>query len=86
MATLALTATRELLGRLPSQDPVAESLSIMSSTARDNDDGTWSVVVYAPEDRIPELEALGYDVRVLTTDAQLRAHWQEVFDEGPPIT
>jgi hypothetical protein len=35
------------------------SVSIVGSTAEDNDDGTWSVTVYAGEDQIPALEALG---------------------------
>ena len=83
MATLALTASRDLLGRLPSQESV--SVSIVGSTAEDNDDGTWSVTVYAGEDQIPALEALGYAIEVVTTDAELVARWQEIAVDEPEV-
>jgi len=80
MATLALTGPGELLGRLPSQSlPV----SVVASTAEENDDGTWSVTVYAGEDKIPALEALGYAIEVVTTDAELIARWQEIAIDEP---
>jgi len=81
MATLALTASRDLLGRLPSQESV--SVSIVGSTAEENDDGTWSVTVYAGENQIPALEALGYAIEVITTDAELVARWQEIAVDEP---
>jgi hypothetical protein len=83
MATLALTASRDLLGRLPSQESV--SVSIVASTAAENDDGTWSVTVYTAEDQVPTLEALGYAVEVLTTDAELVARWQEIDVDEPEV-
>jgi hypothetical protein len=76
MATLALTASRELLGRLPSQESV--TVSIVASTAEENEDGTWSLTVYAAEDQVPALEALGYTVAVVTSDAALAARWLEI--------
>jgi hypothetical protein len=83
MATVALTASRDLLGRLPSQESV--SVSIVGSTAEENDDGTWSVTVYAGEDQIPALEALGYAIEVMTTDAELVARWQEIAVDEPGV-
>ena len=83
MATLALTASRDLLGRLPSQESV--SVSIVGSTAEENDDGTWSVTVYAGEHQIPALEALGYAIEVMTTDAELVARWQEIAVDEPGV-
>lgn len=76
MATLALTASRDLLGRLPSQESV--TVSIVASTAEENEDGTWSLTVYAAEDQVPALEALGYTVAVVTSDAALAARWLEI--------
>jgi hypothetical protein len=76
MATLALTASRDLLGRLPSQESV--TVSIVASTAEENEDGTWSLTVYASEDQVSALEALGYTVAVVTSDAALAARWLEI--------
>ena len=83
MATLALTGPGELLGRLPSQSlPV----SVVASTAEENDDGTWSVTAYAAEDQVPALEVLGYSVRVVTADAELLARWQEIEVDEPGVS
>lgn len=76
MATLAVTGPRDLLGRLPSQESV--TVSIVASTAEENEDGTWSLTVYAAEDQVPALEALGYTVAVVTSDAALAARWLEI--------
>jgi hypothetical protein len=78
-----LTGPRDLVGRLPSQ---AVPLSIVASTADENDDGTWSVTVYAGEDQVPALEALGYSVRVVTPDAELLARWQEIEVDEPGVS
>ena len=83
MATLALTGSRDLLGRLPSQ-PVP--FSIVASTAAENDDGTWSVTGYAAEDQIPALEALGYSVQVVTSDAELLDRWHEIEVDEPGVS
>lgn len=82
MATLAVTGPRDLVGRLPSQ---SVPLSIVASTAGENHDGTWSVTVYAGEDQVPALEALGYAVRVVTPDADLLTRWQEIEVDEPGI-
>jgi hypothetical protein len=76
VATLAVTGPRDLLGRLPSQESV--TVSIVASTAEENEDGTWSLTVYAAEDQVPALEALGYTVAVVTSDAALAARWLEI--------
>jgi hypothetical protein len=84
MATLALTAQRDVLLGLPGNAPVA--LSIVRASAEPNDDGTWSVTGYAAEDQIPALEALGCTVQVVTSDATLLARWQEIqIDDDPPV-
>jgi hypothetical protein len=83
MATLAVTGSRDLLARLPAQSlPV----SIVASTAEENDDGSWSVTAYAAEDQVAALEALGYSVRVVTPDAELLARWQEIEVDEPGIS
>jgi hypothetical protein len=82
MAILAVSATRQLMTQLPSQAPV--SVSILGSTAAEGTDGTWTVTVHAAEDQIPALEALGYAVEVVTTDAQLLGQWQEIAVDPPP--
>jgi hypothetical protein len=82
MAIMTLSGPRDLMLLLPRQDSV--EVSINASTARENDDGTWTVAVHAPEDQIPGLEGLGYAVQVLTTDAQLLARWQEIAVNRPP--
>ena len=82
MAILTLSGPRELLLQLPRQESV--EVSIKASTARENDDGTWTVAVHAPEDQIPGLEGLGYTVQVVTTDAQLLARWQDIAVNRPP--
>jgi hypothetical protein len=83
MATLAVTGPRDLLARLPSQ---SVPLSIVASTAAENDDGTWSVTVYAGEEQVPALESLGYTVRVVTSDAELLARWQEIEVDEPGVS
>ena len=83
MAFLAVTASQDLMARLPRQESV--SVGILGSSAEDNDDGTWSVTVYARDDQVPALEALGYAVRVVTTDAQLRSLWQELDVDRPTV-
>jgi hypothetical protein len=54
------------------------TVSIVASTAEENEDGTWSLTVYAAEDQVPALEALGYTVAVVTSDAALAARWLEI--------
>lgn len=80
MALLAVTGPQELMLRLPRQETL--SVGIVGSTAEENDDGTWSVTVLAPEAQVPALEALGYAVRVVTTDAAL--HDRLLNLGGPP--
>jgi hypothetical protein len=82
MATLELRGSRELVGRLAAQASVR--LSLVRASAEEDEDGTWSVIAYADEDQVPALEALGYTVRVVTTDATLLAMW-DVIDGDPPV-
>jgi hypothetical protein len=83
MAILAVSGARDLMVQLPEQQAV--SVSIVASTAEENDDGTWTVTVHAPEDQIPALEGLGYTVQVVTTDAELLARLREIAVDRPPI-
>jgi len=76
MATLALTGPADLLRRLVSEPSV--TVSVVISTAEENDDGTWTVTAYAAEDQIPALEALGHTVTVIADDATLLAQWDGI--------
>jgi hypothetical protein len=84
MAALALTGPKELLLRLPTEPSVR--MSILEHTADENQDGTWTVTVYAPEERIPAIEALGYAVLVVESDASLLARWQEIQVHEPDVS
>ena len=81
MAYLAVTASRDLMVALPDHDSLR--IYIIGSGARENDDGTWTTAVYALEDQIPTLAALGYAVRLVTTDAQVRDRWRELLVDEP---
>jgi hypothetical protein len=84
MALLFLTAPADVLGRLPSETSVR--VGIVRTTAEENEDGTWSVIVLATEDQIPGLEALGHGVVLVETDAAQVARFHELdIDEGPPV-
>lgn len=83
MAALSLTAPSDVLLRLPDDDSV--TVSVVRPTATPNEDGTWTVTVYAPEDQIPAIESLGCTVRVVEDDASLLARWQEIQVHEPPI-
>jgi hypothetical protein len=83
MAALALTAPRDLLLKLTAEPSV--TVSIVRTTAVENDDDTWTLTVYADEDQIPALEALGHTVRIVETDASLLARWQEIQVHEPPV-
>jgi hypothetical protein len=82
VATLELSGSRDLVGRLASQTQVR--LSLVRASAEEGDDGLWSVIAYADEDQVPALEAQGYTVRVVTSDATLLARWDDI-DAGPPV-
>jgi hypothetical protein len=74
VAVLALTAPAGVLSQLAGNDDI--QVAIVRATARDNGDGTWSVVVHAGEDQIPALQGLGCTVRTLTTDAEELARFE----------
>jgi hypothetical protein len=81
MAALEVRGTKELVGRLPAQ---AVQVSLVTGSAEEGEDGTWSVVAYADEDQVPALEALGYTVSVVTSDTTLLAMWDGI-DGDPPV-
>jgi hypothetical protein len=81
MAALELRAPQDLMVQLATQTAVR--LSLVGSTATDHDDGTWSVIGYADEDQVGALEALGYTVRVVTSDATLLARWDALDSQFP---
>lgn len=86
MAVLALTATAGVLGQLPGN--AAIPVAIARATARDNADGTWSVVVHAGEDQIGALQSLGATVQILKTDAEELAQFEVIdtqIDDSPPV-
>jgi hypothetical protein len=87
MATIAVTATAEVLSQLPA---VGSSfpLALAASTAKDNGDGTWTVTAQTDEENIPALTALGATVAVIEDDAAELARWQVIdtqIDNEPPV-
>jgi hypothetical protein len=58
-------------------------LSLVTGSAEEEEDGSWSVIAYAAEDQVPALEALGYAVRVVTSDAVLLARWDGIATDPP---
>ena len=82
MPIVALTASRDVLGRLPNADTV--TVSVVRSTAAENPDGTWSVTAYTTDDQIPALEALGCEVRVVVTESDMQDRWASVEIFEPP--
>lgn len=76
MAILAVTASLEVLGLLPVDD--TEPGAVVSSTAADNGDGTWSVTVHAGEDQIPAMQEAGCSVEIVVSDADELARWQAI--------
>jgi hypothetical protein len=86
MATLAVTASVGVLSQLPT---IGSSfpLSLVRSTATDNQDGTWTVTAMSDEANIPALTALGCTVIVIVDDATELARWQVIdtqIDNEPP--
>ena len=76
MAILAVTGTLEVLGQLPA-DTTAPG-AVVSSTAADNGDGTWSVTVHAAEDQIAAMQEVGCTVEIVVGDADELARWQVI--------
>jgi hypothetical protein len=77
-------AGRVLLARRAAEPSV--TVSIVRTTALENEDGTWTLTVHADEDQIAALEALGHTVRVVESDASLLARGQEIEVEEPPVS
>jgi hypothetical protein len=85
MAILALTASSDILGALPS---ATFPLSVVGSTAVDNGDGTWTVTAETDESNIAALQALGCTVVTAVSDADQIALWDVVstqIDNEPPV-
>jgi hypothetical protein len=76
VAILAVTGTLEVLGQLP-VDTTAPG-AVVSSTAADNGDGTWSVTVHAAEDQIAGMQEVGCTVEIVVSDADELARWQVI--------
>jgi hypothetical protein len=76
VAILAVTGTLEVLGQLPA-DTTAPG-AVVSSTAADNGDGTWSVTVHAAEDQIAAMQEVGCTVEIVVSDADELARWQVI--------
>jgi hypothetical protein len=76
VAILAVTAVLEALDLLPVD--VTEPGAVVSSTAADNGDGTWSVTVHAGEDQIPAMQEAGCTVTIVVSDADELARWQAI--------
>ncbi len=87
MGVLLVTGPAEVLRGLPRATTV--TVAVVTATATDNNDGTWSVTVHATEDQIPGLQALGCTVQALVGDAEELAQWEAIDDqidrEPPPV-
>ena len=88
MAVLSVTGSPAVLDQLQdAEDDFA--LAIVSSTATDNGDGTWTVTAMTDEANVPALTALGAAVTVAISNADELAQWQAVdaqIDRGPERT
>jgi hypothetical protein len=86
MAVLALTAAPAILGALPKTAEFA--LAVVGSTAADNGDGTWTVTAETLEPNIAALQGLGVVVRIVVSDADQLALWDQIdtqIDNAPPV-
>ncbi|HTX97289.1 MAG TPA: hypothetical protein VME67_22080 [Mycobacterium sp.] len=72
-----ITGTREAVADLVRID----DLSLVPATAREQDDGQWSVVAYAPTDTLDGLTARDYQVSILSDEATLQQRWDAVQDQ-----
>jgi uncharacterized Rossmann fold enzyme len=76
VAILAVTGTLEVLGQLPAD--TTAPCAVVSSTAADHGDGTWSVTVHAAEDQIAAMQEVGCTVEIVVSDADELARWQVI--------
>jgi hypothetical protein len=72
-----ITGTQEAMAGLVG---VGE-LSLVPATAREETDGQWSVVAYAPTDTLDALAAQDYQVSILSDEAALQQRWDAVQDQ-----
>jgi hypothetical protein len=58
-----------------------DELSLVRATAREEADGRWSVVAYAPTDTLDALAAQDYQVSILSDEAALQQRWDAIQDQ-----
>jgi hypothetical protein len=72
-----ITGTQEAMGDLVG----IEGLSLVRATAREDTDGQWSVVAYAPTDTLDALTVQDYQVSILSDEAALQQRWDAIQDQ-----
>jgi hypothetical protein len=53
-------------------------MSLVRATAREEADGQWSVVAYAPTETLDALAAQDYQVSILSDEAALQQRWDAI--------
>lgn len=76
-ACALITGTQEAMAGLVS---VAD-LSLVRATAREETDGRWSVVAYAPSDTLNALTAQDYQVSILSDENALQQRWDAIQNQ-----
>ncbi|HTX96169.1 MAG TPA: hypothetical protein VME67_15695 [Mycobacterium sp.] len=73
-ASALITGTQEALADLVG----VEDLSLVRATAREQDDGQWSVIAYAPTETFDSLAARDYQISILSDEAAMQQQWDAI--------
>jgi hypothetical protein len=76
-ACALITSTQEAMAGLV----VVDDLSLARATAREETDGQWTVVAYAPTETLDDLAAQGYQVSILSDEAALQQRWDALQNQ-----
>jgi hypothetical protein len=73
-ASALITGTQEAMAGLVG----VEGLSLVRATAREQDDGQWSVIAYAPTETLDSLPAQDYQISILSDEAAMQQQWDTI--------
>jgi hypothetical protein len=73
-ACALITSTQEAMAGLVG----VSDMSLVRATAREEADGQWSVVAYAPTETLDALAAQDYQVSILSDEAALQQRWDAI--------
>jgi hypothetical protein len=76
-ACALITGTQEAMAGLVA----IGDLSLVRASAREEDDGQWSVIAYAPTDTLDTLAAEDYQVSILSDEDTLQQRWDAIQDQ-----